>query len=110
MPPKQSTDLGAALRGLLLGGSVLFLLLLTIVWLTNRRFEGKNEAAVGSAQPTAGAPHISPTTPGAESASVAPGPAAPPAPPAPPATGAAGASGKQATTPAPPPPAPPPAP
>jgi hypothetical protein len=81
MAQKQSTDLGAALRGLLLGGSVMFLLLLTIVWLTNRHFEGK-EAAVNTAPPTAGAPHISPSTPGAESASVAPGPAAPP-PPAP---------------------------
>ena len=81
MSQKQRTDLGAALRGLLLGGSVLFLLLLTIVWLTNRHFEGKKEADVGTAPPTAGAPHISPTTPGADSAQVAPGPAAPPAPP-----------------------------
>jgi len=84
MAPKQSTDLGAGLRGLLLGGSVLFLLLLTIVWLTNRHFEGKKEAEVNSAPPAAGAPHISPTTPGAATAGVAPGPAAPP-PPAPPA-------------------------
>jgi hypothetical protein len=81
MAQKQSTDLAAALRGLLLGGSVLFLLLLTIVWLTNRHFEGKKEAEVSAAAPAAGAPHISPTTPGADSASVAPGPAAPPAPP-----------------------------
>jgi len=79
MAQKHSTDLGAALRGLLLGGSVMFLLLLTIVWLTNRHFEGK-EAAVKNQPPTAGAPHISPTTPGAESANVAPGPAAPPPP------------------------------
>ena len=50
MAQKQSTDLGAALRGLLLGGSVIFLLLLTIVWLTNRHFEAKEAAA----QPTAG--------------------------------------------------------
>ena len=51
MAPKQSTDLGAGLRGLLLGGSVLFLLLLTIVWLTNRHFEGKKalEAQPGNA-------------------------------------------------------------
>ena len=103
MPPKQSTDLGAALRGLLLGGSVLFLVLLTIVWLTNRHFEGRAEANVGTTPPTAGAPPISPTTPGAESASVAPGPAAPPAP-APSGT----AAGKATTPPA--PPAPPPAP
>lgn len=82
MAQKQPTDLAAALRGLLLGGSVIFLLLLTIVWLTNRHFAGKKEAEVSSQPPTAGAPHISPTTPGADSANVAPGPAAPP-PPAP---------------------------
>lgn len=41
--PKRSTDLGAALRGLILGGSVLFLVLLTIVYLTNRHFKGKAE-------------------------------------------------------------------
>ena len=38
----------AALTGLVLGGSVLFLLVLTIVWLTNRHFEGK-EASEKSA-------------------------------------------------------------
>jgi hypothetical protein len=65
MARKQSTDLGAGLRGLLLGGSVLFLLLLTIVWLTNRHFEGKKALEATSAPATAG---------------VAPGPAAPPAP------------------------------
>jgi len=80
MAQKQLTDLAAALRGLLLGGSVIFLLLLTIVWLTNRHFAGKKEAEVSSQPPAAGAPHISPTTPGADSAAVAPGPAAPPAP------------------------------
>jgi hypothetical protein len=88
MAQKQSTDLGAALRGLLLGGSVLFLVLLTIVWLTNRHFEGKKEAEVNTAAPTAGAPHISSTTPGAESANVAPGPAAPPPPATQPKAGA----------------------
>ena len=83
MAPKQSTDLGAALRGLLLGGSVLFLLMLTIVWLTNRHFEGKKEleAKEAPAAATATAP-ISPSTPGAATAGVVPGPAAPP-PPAP---------------------------
>jgi hypothetical protein len=80
MAQRQSTDLAAALRGLLLGGSVIFLLLLTIVWLTNRHFEGKKEAEVSSKPPVAGAPHISPNTPGADSANVAPGPAAPPPP------------------------------
>jgi len=100
MAQKQSTDLGAALRGLLLGGSVLFLLLLTIVWLTNRHFEGRKAAEAGPTPPAAGAP-ISPSTPGAATAGVAPGPAAPP----PPAT--AGVAPGPA---APPPPAPPPTP
>lgn len=53
MAPKKSTDLGAALTGLILGGSVLFLVLLTIVWLTNSHFE-KKEA--NEAQPAAAAP------------------------------------------------------
>jgi hypothetical protein len=65
MAPKQSTDLGAALRGLLLGGSVLFLLLLTIVWLTNRHFEGKKEleAKAAPAAATATAPISTPAPP-----------------------------------------------
>jgi hypothetical protein len=41
---RKSTDLSAALTGLLLGGACLFLVLLTIVYLTNRHFEGKAEA------------------------------------------------------------------
>jgi hypothetical protein len=51
MAPKKSTDLGAALTGLILGGSVLFLVLLTIVWLTNSHFENKkaSEAAPAAA-------------------------------------------------------------
>ena len=60
MATRKSTDLGAALTGLILGGSVIFLLLLTIVWLTNRHFEGKKEyeakaapAAVPAAVPAA---------------------------------------------------------
>ncbi|HEY8164566.1 MAG TPA: hypothetical protein VIF83_03335 [Gemmatimonadaceae bacterium] len=51
MDHKKSTDLGAALRGLILGGSVLFLVLLTIVYLTNRHFKGK--AAEEKATPAA---------------------------------------------------------
>jgi hypothetical protein len=82
MAQKQSTDLGAAVRGLLLGGSVLFLVLLTIVWLTNRSYQNRKDPDVNSNPPAAGAPHISPSTPGADSANVAPGPAAPPAAPA----------------------------
>jgi len=82
MAQKQSTDLAAALRGLLLGGSVLFLLMLTIVWLTNRHFEGKKELEAKEAPAATATVPISPSTPGAATAGVVPGPAAPP-PPAP---------------------------
>lgn len=56
-PRPKSRDLGAALTGLVLGGSTLFLLMLTIVWLTNRHFEGKeaSEKAAATA-PAAAAP------------------------------------------------------
>ena len=37
----KSQDFGAALAGLVLGGSVLFLVVLTIVWLTNSHFADK---------------------------------------------------------------------
>jgi uncharacterized iron-regulated membrane protein len=45
-PRPKSRDFGAALAGLVLGGSVLFLVILTIVWLTNSHFAEKktNEA------------------------------------------------------------------
>ena len=42
-PRPKSPDLGAALSGLGLGGAVLFLVILTIVWLTNAHFAGKKE-------------------------------------------------------------------
>ncbi|HZK77703.1 MAG TPA: hypothetical protein VFC35_02260 [Gemmatimonadaceae bacterium] len=48
-PRPKSRDLGAALTGLVLGGSVLFLLILTIVWLTNRHFDAKNASEKGEA-------------------------------------------------------------
>jgi hypothetical protein len=88
MAQKKSTDLGAALRGLILGGASMFLLLLTIVWLTNRHFAGKKEAGPAPAPaaataaagtPGTGAPPI-PVSP--EAAAGKPGPAPPP-PPAP---------------------------
>jgi hypothetical protein len=84
MAQSKSTDLGAALRGLILAGAVIFLLMLTIVWLTNRHFEGKKEAEGGHAPapasaPGAGTPAI-PVSP--EAAAGKPGPAPPP-PPAP---------------------------
>ncbi len=36
----KSRDFGAALAGLVLGGSVMFLIVLTIVWLTNSHYSG----------------------------------------------------------------------
>jgi len=45
MAAKKSTDLGAALSGLILGGSVIFLVVLLVVWLTNASFEGHEPAA-----------------------------------------------------------------
>ena len=55
-PRPKSKDLGAAFTGLVLGGSVLFLLVLTIVWLTNRHFEGKKAAEHTAPPPAAAAP------------------------------------------------------
>jgi hypothetical protein len=55
-PRAKSTDLGAALSGLVLGGATLFLLMLTIVWLTNRHFEGKKAAEKAEATAPAVAP------------------------------------------------------
>lgn len=40
-PRPKSRDFGAALAGLVLGGSVLFLVVITIVWLTNAKFEAE---------------------------------------------------------------------
>ena len=54
-PRQKGRDFGAALSGLVLGGSVLFLLILTIVWLTNRHFEGKEAAEKAAAPPPAAA-------------------------------------------------------
>ena len=76
MAPKKSTDLGAALTGLILGGSVLFLVLLTIVWLTNSHFE-KKEASEAAHAPAAAAPAPAPATSG----TTAPTPPPPPGQP-----------------------------
>jgi hypothetical protein len=54
-PRPKSTDFGAALAGLVLGGSVLFLVVLTIVWLTNEHF-AKKKAEEGRTPPAAAAP------------------------------------------------------
>ena len=58
----KSKDLGAALAGLVLGGSVLFLVMLTIVWLTNSHFEGlKASGAHGAPPAQQTAPAAAPT-------------------------------------------------
>ena len=75
----KSKDLGAALAGLVLGGSVLFLIMLTIVWLTNRHFEGlKASGAHGSPPAQQTAPPAVPATTGTGTQA----PAAPSAAPA----------------------------
>ena len=48
-----STDFGAALSGLILGGSVLFLMVLAIVWLTNSHFEDLKASGAHGAPPPA---------------------------------------------------------
>ena len=58
-PRPKSRDLGAALTGLVLCGSTIFLLMLTIVGLTNRHFEGKKASEAAATAPAAAAP---PTT------------------------------------------------
>ncbi|HEX2722230.1 MAG TPA: hypothetical protein VHM24_04885 [Gemmatimonadaceae bacterium] len=83
-PRPKSRDLGAALAGLVLGGSVLFLLVLTIVWLTNARYAGeKSEDKAGHVSPPATpvvAPGPVPSTTGTGTAApVAPTPQTAPA-------------------------------
>jgi uncharacterized iron-regulated membrane protein len=73
MAPKKSTDLGAALTGLILGGSVLFLVLLTIVWLTNSHFEKKKASEAKDAAPAAAAAPT-PATPGTAAPTAVPPP------------------------------------
>jgi cytoskeletal protein RodZ len=72
----QSRDLGAALSGLVLGGSVIFLIMLTIVWLTNSHFNAE-KAEKASHPPAAEVPvtgTIPSTTGSGTAAPVAPGP------------------------------------
>lgn len=69
----KSSDMGAAFAGLVLGGSVLFLVMIAIVWLTNSHF--KELAASGEHGPAAPA-----QTAPAQSAPAQPGAAAPAAP------------------------------
>ena len=85
-PRPKSRDFGAALAGLVLGGSVLFLTMLTIVWLTNRHFAGKegHEAkeppqavlpASGPVPSTTGSGTAAPVAPTPSPASGTPAPA-----------------------------------
>lgn len=80
-PRPRSKDFGAALAGLVLGGSVMFLIILTIVWLTNSHFASE-KAKEAKEQPQAVVPASgpAPTTTGT-------GTAAPVAPTASPASG-----------------------
>ncbi len=55
-PRPRGRDFGAALAGLVLGVSVLFLVVITIVWLTNSHFAGKAEHAAPAAGATAPPP------------------------------------------------------
>ena len=56
-PRPKSRDFGAALAGLVLGGSTLFLIVITIVWLTNSKYAGEK------AEHAAPAPATTSTTP-----------------------------------------------
>lgn len=85
-PRPKSRDFGAAMAGLVLGGSVMFLIILTIVWLTNSHFAEKkaHEAkeppqavlpASGPAPSTAGSGSAAPVAPTPSPASGTPSPA-----------------------------------
>ena len=81
-----STDFGAAMAGLVLGGSVLFLVMLAIVWLTNSHFEDLKASGAHGAPPGAQAgppqrtdPPAIPSTTGSGSQAPAAPTAAPPA-------------------------------
>lgn len=62
MAVKKSTDLGAALSGLILGGSVIFLVVLLVVWLTNSSFA--NREGHGAAPAHAAPASVSGAPPG----------------------------------------------
>lgn len=67
-PRPQGQDFGAALAGLVLGSSVIFLVVLMIVWLTNSKFERHRAETATHASPPASAA----AAPGAASASTTP--------------------------------------
>lgn len=83
-PRPKGKDFGAALAGLVLGGSVLFLVMLTIVWLTNSHFAGLEKSGEHGAAPAQRtSPPAIPSTTGSGTMA----PAAPSAAPAPAPTG-----------------------
>ncbi len=73
MAATNGKDFGAALSGLVLGGSAIFLLVLLVVWLTNSSFANKDGHAPAA--------HAPPAAAGAPATAV-PGGVAPPASPA----------------------------
>lgn len=75
-PRPKSRDLGAALSGLVLGGSTIFLIILTIVWLTNSHFAGeKSEKTKSEPAAEVQATGVIPSTTGSGTAApVAPSP------------------------------------
>ena len=50
MAVKQKTDFGAAFTGFILGAVTLFLVLTSIVLLTNAHFRGKHAAEAGASE------------------------------------------------------------
>ena len=58
-PRPKSRDFGAAISGLVLGGSVMFLVILSIVWLTNSHFAEK-KANEATPSPASGTPAPAP--------------------------------------------------
>ncbi|MEO8193466.1 MAG: hypothetical protein ABI681_06415 [Gemmatimonadales bacterium] len=62
-PKPRSRDLGAGLAGLVLGGSVMFLIILTIVWLTNTHFANKKAEEKAHATPAAPAAQVATPAP-----------------------------------------------
>ena len=61
-PRPKGRDFGAALAGLVLGSSVIFLIVLIIVWLTNSKFEGHEAEKAAPSSPPAGAAVAAPAT------------------------------------------------
>lgn len=72
-----STDFGAALSGLILGGSVLFLMVLAIVWLTNSHFADLKASGAHGPAPAAPAQRTSPPAVPSTAGSGTQAPAAP---------------------------------